>query len=279
MLYEELPSHNDPISQTSQSAIRSSKNYTFKLCITAIILIIWSAAQGITSFHIGSIFNSSSLIAFGISSFSQIIIILYIYHKLLTEHYKLTLIHIGDYFDSRKKTEKLIAIFGIIIFIILAIITIFIAFYANKQEKDNPKKPLPPGTIPPFYVNSTIPFYTNNHFVSGPPWQLLVFGIYVIHPYVFLILSTWYIFISKQSEVWNEATVWVGLFLPTAYIIFISSQLSSHNNSREVIFTLIISVMFLVYATKLGWMYLWNEIGNVECVISHSSEIEDLEEE
>lgn len=268
MLYEELPLHDDPISQTSRNTIRSLKNYVLKLSIIISILMIWSSIQGIISFHIGKNFNSSLLITFGISSFSQIIIILYIYHKLLTEHYESILIHTRNYFDSRKRVEKLIAIFGIFIFIILAIITIFIDFYAiKKKETDHPKKPLPPGTIPPFN------YY--NH--SKIPWQLLTFGIYVIHPYIALILTTWYLSVSQQSEVLNEATIWVGLYLPNTYTIFINSQLS-FNNWREVIFTLIIALMFLVYSIKLGWLYLWNEKVDVGSEIVHSSEIEDLEE-
>lgn len=268
MLYEELPSNDDPISQTSQNSIRSLKNYVLKLSITINILIIWSAIQGIISFHIGKIFNSSLLIAFGISSFSQIIIILYFYYKLLTDHYKSTLIHTRNYFDSRKRVENLIVIFGIIIFIILAMITIFIDFYTIKKERDHPKKPLPPGTIPPF----------NNHSVSRIPLQLLAFGVYVIHPYIALILTTWYLSITQQSEVLSEATIWVGLYLPNAYVIFINSQLLL-NKKREVIFTLIIALMFLVYSIRLGWMYLWNEKSVIGSEILHSSEIEDLEEE
>ncbi|PKK60937.1 hypothetical protein RhiirC2_856570 [Rhizophagus irregularis] len=245
MLYEELPSHDYPISQTSQNSMRPLKDYVLKLSITINILIIWSAKQGIISFQIGKNFNSSLLIAFGISSFSQIIIILYIYYKLLTDHYKSTLIHTRNYFDSRKKIENLIVIFGIIIFIILAIITIFIDFYAIKKEKDHPKKPLPPGTIPPF----------NNHSDSfqeylGNFWHLVL----------------------------NEASNWVGLYLPNAYAIFIYSQLL-FNKWHEVIFTLIIALMFVVYAIILGWTYLQNEKSNIGSEILYSSEIEDLEEE
>jgi hypothetical protein len=269
MQYEELPSHDDPISQTSQNAIELLRNYVLKLSITINILLIWSAIQGVVSFHIGKNYNSSLLIAFGISSFSQIIIILYIYYKLLTEHYESTLIHTRNYFESRKKVEKLIVIFGIIIFIILSVITIFIDFYAIKKEKDHPNKPLPPGTIPPF---------NNNHNISSIPWQILVFGIYVIHTYITLILITWYLSVSQQSEVLNEATIWVGLYLPNAYTIFINSQLL-FNKWREVIFTLIIALMFLLYATRLGWMYLCNEKSDIGNEILHSSEIEDLEEE
>ncbi|CAB5145798.1 unnamed protein product [Rhizophagus irregularis] len=235
MLYEELPSHDYPISQTSQNSMRPLKDYVLKLSITINILIIWSAIQGIISFQIGKNFNSSLLIAFGISSFSQIIIILYIYYKLLTDHYKSTLIHTRNYFDSRKKIENLIVIFGIIIFIILAIITIFIDFYAIKKEKDHPKKPLPPGTIPPF----------NNHSVSRIPWQLLAFGIYILHPYIALIFTTCQLLFK-----WHE-----------------------------VIFTLIIALMFVVYAIILGWTYLQNEKSNIGSEILYSSEIEDLEEE
>ncbi|GBB98066.1 hypothetical protein RclHR1_03130007 [Rhizophagus clarus] len=265
MLYEELPSHDDPISQASQNSIRSLKNYLLKLSITISILMIWSAIQGIISFQIGINFNSSLQIVFGISSFSQIIIILYIYYKLLTEHYESTLIHTRNYFDSRKRIEKLIAIFGIFIFIILAIITIFIDFYAIKKEKNHQ-----PGTIPPFNYN--------NYVISTISWQLLAFGIYVIHPYIALILSTWYLSVSQQSEVLNEATIWVGLYLPNTYMIFINSQLL-FNKWREVIFTFIIALMFLVCAIKLGWMYLRNEKVDIESEILHSSEIEDLEEE
>ncbi|GBC38390.1 hypothetical protein GLOIN_2v1884975 [Rhizophagus irregularis DAOM 181602=DAOM 197198] len=268
MLYEELPSHDYPISQTSQNSMRPLKDYVLKLSITINILIIWSAIQGIISFQIGKNFNSSLLIAFGISSFSQIIIILYIYYKLLTDHYKSTLIHTRNYFDSRKKIENLIVIFGIIIFIILAIITIFIDFYAIKKEKDHPKKPLPPGTIPPF----------NNHSVSRIPWQLLAFGIYILHPYIALIFTTWYLSFSQRSEVLNEASNWVGLYLPNTYAIFIYSQLL-FNKWHEVIFTLIIALMFVVYAIILGWTYLQNEKSNIGSEILYSSEIEDLEEE
>ncbi|CAB4410587.1 unnamed protein product [Rhizophagus irregularis] len=216
MLYEELPSHDYPISQTSQNSMRPLKDYVLKLSITINILIIWSAIQGIISFQIGKNFNSSLLIAF--------------------DHYKSTLIHTRNYFDSRKKVENLIVIFGIIIFIILAIITIFIDFYAIKKEKDHPKKPLPPGTIPPF----------NNHSVSRIPWQLLAFGIYILHPYIALIFTTCQLLFNK----------W-----------------------REVIFTLIIALMFVVYAIKLGWTYLQNEKVILEVRSSIVSEIEDLEEE
>jgi len=106
----------------------------------------------------------------------------------------------------------------------------------------------------------------------------LAFGIYILHPYIALILTTCYLSISQQSEVLSEATIWVGLYLPNAYAIFIYSQLL-FNKCREVIFTLVIALMFLVYAIKLGWMYLWNEKSDIGSEILHSSEIEDLEEE
>ncbi|CAB4399478.1 unnamed protein product [Rhizophagus irregularis] len=66
MLYEELPSHDYPISQTSQNSMRPLKDYVLKLSITINILIIWSAKQGIISFQIGKNFNSSLLIAFAL---------------------------------------------------------------------------------------------------------------------------------------------------------------------------------------------------------------------
>jgi hypothetical protein len=269
MLYEEeIASHSDPLSQTTESSIRSSNNYVYKLCAVINILIIWSAAQGIISFHIGSNFNSLCSVAFGISSFAQIIIIIYIYHKLLTEHHQRSLITSRNYYNSRKTTERLIAIFGMIVFIILAIVTTFIAFYFQK-EKDHTKKPVPPA-IPPVF-----------NFIPIPPLKLLIFGIYVIHPYLILIISTLHLSIDHRSEVWKDATIWIILFFPISYLIFINSQLLyfTTRKGHEVIFTLIISMMFFIYAIKFGWECLWNELRNVESEISYSSEIENLEEE
>ncbi|CAG8455565.1 2558_t:CDS:1 [Funneliformis caledonium] len=274
-MYEEFP-RNDPLSQTSQLTIRSSNKYTLKLCIVIVILIIWSAAQGIISFHIGSNFNSPCLVAFGISSFAQIVIILYIHHKLLTEHYERSRIHtimeaielfeIEIHINSRKKTEKYIILFGIIIFMIFATITTFIAFYVKYQEKDH-QKPLPPGTIPPLDDDVLLPL------------QLLAFGIYVLHPYLILIPSLWYLSISKQSEALKEATVWAALFFSIAYLVFINCQLVLFIawKLQEVVFTLIIAVMFVVFAVNFGWIYWWR--GKIEGEISYSNEIEDLEEE
>jgi len=267
------------------------RTYTLKLCAAVIILVIWSAVQGIISFQIGSTFNSPCLVAFGISSFAQLVIILYLYHKLLTEHYGGSLINTGtlaielleieSYIDSRRGTEKSIATFGMIIFIIFATITTFVAFDVIKQEKDHPKEPLPPGTIPPFNINSSLLDDTNDDAISLPPWQLLAFSIYVLHPYLILIPFLWYLSNSKQSTVLKEATIWAVLFFSIAYITFISNQLLYFMawKLQEVIFTLIIAVIFLACAANFGWIYWWSEIGNIESEICYSSEIEDLEEE
>ncbi|CAI2169295.1 11877_t:CDS:1 [Funneliformis geosporum] len=277
-MYEEL-SRNDPLTQTSQLTNSSSNKYTLKLCIVIVLLIIWSAAQGIISFHIGSNFNSPCLIAFGISSFAQIVIILYIYHKILTEHYErsrinnlieaIELFEIESHINSRKKTEKFIIIFDIIIFMIFATITTFIAFYVKDQEKYH-KKPLPPGTIPPLDD-------TNDDVLL--PLQLLAFSVYVLHPYLIIIPSLWYLSISKQSEVLKEATVWAALFFSVAYLVFINCQLVLFIawKLQEVVFTLIIAVMFVVFAANFGWIYWWR--GKIEGEISYSNEIEDFEEE
>ena len=86
---------------------------------------------------------------------------------------------------------------------------------------------------------------------------------------------------SQRSEVWKDATMWAVLFFLTAYLIFIDSQLFYFTSwkGQEIIFTLIIAMMFFIYAIKLGWTHLWNEVGNIESEISYSSEIENLEEE
>src|ERR1051325_79296 len=103
----------------------SSKKFTIPLAIVFFLLSICSLVQGIIAITFGSLFHSFSLSTFGISSIAQIIIIYYLYHKLITEHCmkrslvtateSTPILNTRHQIDSRRVTERKIAIFGMFI--------------------------------------------------------------------------------------------------------------------------------------------------------------------
>jgi hypothetical protein len=105
--------------------------------------------QGIIAITFGSLFHSFSLSTFGISSIAQIIIIYYLYHKLITEHCmkrslvtateSTPILNTRHQIDSRRVTERKIAIFGVFIYVLITAVTLVSLFYINKQMDNNPK--------------------------------------------------------------------------------------------------------------------------------------------
>jgi len=88
---------------------------------------------------------------------------------------------------------------------------------------------------------------------------VLLFSIYAIHPFFILFPFSWYFASSSQSLVWREATVWAALLFLMSYTQFINSQLLYFVawKTREIVGTLIMAVLFAVYAIRFFCLYLW----------------------
>ena len=113
--------------------------------------------------------------------------------------------------NSRRVTEKKIAVTGMFIYILLAGITFFSLFYINKKmDNNNPD-------------NITGDDYDRRQ----PPTQILLFFIYVIHPFFILTPLAWYLTYSDSNPcpAWKNTTIWPVLLFLMAYTQFINSQL------------------------------------------------------
>ncbi|RIA93808.1 hypothetical protein C1645_761571 [Glomus cerebriforme] len=250
---------NDLVSSTGEI---SDKKYTIPVGIVFFLLGFISFVQGIIAITFGSLFNSFSLSTFGISSIGQIIIIYYIYHQIVTEHYVRKLddaatettpiLGTGNNINSRRVTEKKIAVTGMFIYALLAGIIAVSLFYINKRLNNNPNNP----TEPPGDDSKKRPFV-----------YILVFSIYAIHPFFILTPIAWYFSTSKTTicPAWKNATIWCGLLFLVAYTQFINSQLLYFVawKTREIVCTLVMVTLFLVYAIRLFALYLWKG-GNYE---------------
>ncbi|GBB98068.1 hypothetical protein RclHR1_03130013 [Rhizophagus clarus] len=243
------------------------KRYSIPLGIAFFLLAIISLIQGIIAITFGSLFHSYSLSTFGISSVGQIIIVYYIYHQLVTEHLarKISstptettpiLNNTRNIINNRRATEKKIAITGMSIYLFLAAITLFTVFYINKKmdEKDpnNPSNPPSDGDR------------------NRPPIQILLFSIYAIHPFFILIPLAWYLTHSSNSPspAWRNATIWSLLLFLMAYTQFINSQLFYFVTwgTTEIVCTLIMVSLFLIYSIRLFILYVWKG-GNYENIV------------
>ncbi|CAI2169294.1 11876_t:CDS:1 [Funneliformis geosporum] len=254
---------SNPSQQSSE--LSGERKFTIPITIVFTILSIWSIVQGIIAITFGSLFYSFSLSTFGISSIGQLVIIFYIYHKLLTEHYMKSLLSTAtettpilnnrNGINARRKTEKRIAICGMFVFIIFSIVTLISLFYINKKIDDHPEhnQPPPPGDDDDDFEK------------RRPTLYILLFSVYAIHPFFILIPAIWYLSSITNSLVWREATIWTILFFFMAYIQFINSQLLYFVTwkTREMVCTLLMAILFLIYAARLGWMYL-RRGGNIE---------------
>src|SRR5438552_6905327 len=124
-----MPQQSEPTGE-----VHTAKKYTIPLAIIFFLLALLSLVQGIVAIILGSLFHSFSLSTFGISSIGQIIIIYYLYHKLITEHYMKRLISTAtestpilnsrNNINSRRVTERKIAIAGMFIYILITAITL-----------------------------------------------------------------------------------------------------------------------------------------------------------
>jgi hypothetical protein len=249
---------SDPTRQPSE------RKFTIPVTIAFIILAIWSIVQGIVAIIFGSFFYSFSLSTFGISSIGQLIILFYIYRKLVTEHYmksslptptETTPLNNRVNVHDRRSTEKKIAVCGMFIFILLAAVTFLSVFYINEKFDDNPEHNQPPDGD------------DDGNKRRRPTFYILLFSIYAIHPFFILIPISWYLSSSTHSLVWREATIWSILFFFMAYIQFVNSQLLYFVKwkMREMICTLLMAILFLIYAIRLGWSYLFKS-GNIDRV-------------
>lgn len=246
------------------------KKYSIPLGIVFFLLAIISLVQGIVAIIFGSLYHSYSLSTFGISSVGQIIIIYYIYHQLVTEHVARKIASVPtettpilnntrNNINNRRATEKKIAVAGMFIYLLLAGITLFSLFYINKKmdgkDPNNPSKPPSDG---------------DSHYKNRPPIQILLFSIYAIHPFFILTPLAWYLTYSSNSPcpAWRNATIWSVLLFLMAYTQFIDSQLFYFVKwgTRELICTIIMISLFLIYAIRLFALYVWKG-GNYENII------------
>ncbi|CAG8620926.1 15330_t:CDS:2 [Rhizophagus irregularis] len=149
-------------------------------------------------------------------------------------------------------TEKKIAVTGMLIYILLAGLTLFSIFYINKkmdgEDPNNPSKPPSDG---------------GPHDRTRPPIQILLFSIYSIHPFFILTPLAWYLTYSTNSPcpAWRNATIWSVLLFLMAYTQFINSQLFYFVKwgTRELVCTIIMTTLFLIYAIRLFALYVWRD--------------------
>ncbi|EXX60645.1 uncharacterized protein OCT59_006097 [Rhizophagus irregularis] len=243
------------------------KKYSISLGIVFVLLVAVSLVQGIVAITFGALFHSYSLSTFGISSVGQIVIIYYIYHQLVTEHIARKISSVPtettpilnntrNNINNRRATEKKIAVTGMLIYILLAGLTLFSIFYINKkmdgEDPNNPSKPPSDG---------------GPHDRTRPPIQILLFSIYSIHPFFILTPLAWYLTYSTNSPcpAWRNATIWSVLLFLMAYTQFINSQLFYFVKwgTRELVCTIIMTTLFLIYAIRLFALYVWRG-GNYE---------------